>query len=888
VLQYPSRILGKWALAPIVAQGLSLLAVLATCCTASEYDVVVNEMSQGGSGAAEWVELLVVSDELDMRGWELGDLDDGTWSPITGFRDVPAWSNVAAGTLIVIYNSGDVDGTIPGEDTDPAGHLLVLAHDNAAFFTDAPGGWPGGGVFGNGDRDDAAVLRDGTGQVVHDMAVTHPTATIPAPGSGQAKLFTGNTTGLLAVAAHWTNVAADAASPGTPNGDANATWINALRNSNLPEAGFVATSVTSSETMRSVSIGLSLSFPAAATVHVAVAEGSAVPGVDYSVSVTTIVFTAADATNGLHIDITNDTESEATEYLAIDIVGADGAVIAPLRSRATLWLGDDDTPTVFLTKTVTVVHEVGDHVDVEVQRWGRTNEALSVRFGTRPGDAQPGGDYGPTNGTLSFATGQAQNVIQVGILDDTKGETDESFSLTLHSPSAGTVLGAQSNTTITIIDDENVASNYYAGLFAYRDGALRAPLHNRIAGHATIPYDQGEIYMGQLDESPTNPSQVWLLYSREGRDKSAYGSGGNDQWNREHAWPKSHGFPDPDSVLTPSRDLHNLRAVDHDVNIIRAAKDFAAGGELILGMPPTCRVGASSFEPPDDAKGDVARMVFYMDVRYEGDVADEPDLQLEDAAGTSGARLGRLSELVSWHFLDPPDAFEQRRNDLIYRNWQGNRNPFIDHPGWVMHLWGPGIVTTASDGGTLSPRNPVVADGADQAFTIVPDTHFFIESVTTNGIPAAVKSADGPLAIVWSNIVAAGELDVRFGAHMVDGLAPLWWMLAHGLATNAGTTGLDGDGDGHPNWMEYVAGTDPTNGASVLRAVLATAGNRADLVLRWPSASNRTYAVQTAGTAGQTFTTNIPDIAATPPQNVHTTSVPRSEAGFYRIGVTGP
>jgi len=845
-------------------------------------------MSQGSDGAKEWVELLVISDGMDMRGWELGDADEGIWSPITAFRDVPAWSNVAAGTLIVIYNSGDLDGTIAGEDTDPTDHVMALAHDNGAFFTDAAGGWPGDGVFGNGDRDDAPVLRDAGGRVVHDMAVTHPTATVPAPRSGQAAQFAGNATGLLAVASHWTNVAATAASPGAPNSPANAGWIDALRNGDLPRAGFVATNVTSAETMRSVTVGLSLSFPADATVHVAVAEGTATPADDYTIAATTIFFTAASATNGVHIDITNDAESEPAEYLQLVINGVNGAAVSPQRSRATLWLGDDDTPTLFLAQSATDVHETAGHVDIAAERWGRTNDEATVAFETRPGDAQPGLDYAPTNGTLVFAAGQVKAAVKLGILDDEDGEADESFSLVLRRPSAGTVFGPRTNTVITVIDDENVASNYYAGLFAYRDAALRAPLHNRIAGHTSVPYDQGETYMGELDQCPAGASQVWLLYSREGRDENAYGSGGDDQWNREHAWPKSHGFTDPDSVLSPSRDLHNLRAVDHDVNIIRAARDFAAGGEWIMGMPPTCRVGIDSFEPPDDAKGDVARMVFYMDVRYEGDTPGEPDLRLVDATGTSGPRLGRLSELVAWHFLDPPDAFEQRRNNLIHRDWQGNRNPFIDHPEWVMHLWGPGIVTTSTGGGTVTPENPVVTHGADQAFTLVPDTHFFIESILTNGIPVPVADSDAPLVIVWSNIVAAGELDVRFGARMVDGIVPAWWLVAHGLATNAGSARRDEDGDGHANWMEYIAATDPTNAASVLRVGAERPEGTAELTLRWPSASNRLYTVQTARPLGDGFTDAVTRLPATPPQNVHTTAAPSASSGFYRIRVVRP
>ena len=54
----------------------------------------------------------------------------------------------------------------------------------------------------------------------------------------------------------------------------------------------------------------------------------------------------------------------------------------------------------------------------------------------------------------------------------------------------------------------------------------------------------------------------------------------------------------------------------------------------------------------------------------------------------SAPRLGRLTVLLQWHRADPPDAFEKRRNDVIFERWQHNRNPFIDHPEWVGSIWG--------------------------------------------------------------------------------------------------------------------------------------------------------------------------------------------------------
>ncbi len=63
----------------------------------------------------------------------------------------------------------------------------------------------------------------------------------------------------------------------------------------------------------------------------------------------------------------------------------------------------------------------------------------------------------------------------------------------------------------------------------------------------------------------------------------------------------------------------------------------------------------------------------------------EPDNQVGN--GTAPA-IGKMSVLKQWNLQDPPDAFEKRRNQVIFDTWQHNRNPFIDHPEWVTAIYG--------------------------------------------------------------------------------------------------------------------------------------------------------------------------------------------------------
>ena len=230
----------------------------------------------------------------------------------------------------------------------------------------------------------------------------------------------------------------------------------------------------------------------------------------------------------------------------------------------------------------------------------------------------------------------------------------------------------------------DVPDDYYAPAIGKTGEALRAALHDIIDDHTVLTYDEVWTALKDTDEDPNNPNNVVLLYSGYSRSKSLSG-GDPDDWNREHVWAKSHG--DFGTTPGPGTDVHHLRPTDVTVNATRGNKDFDNGGSAVSECPG-CLTDGDSFEPRDEVKGDVARMLFYMAIRYEGDDG-YPDLELTDSVGTGSAPLhGKLSVLIAWHLADPPDAFEKRRNDRIYAVWQGNRNPFIDHPEWVMAIWG--------------------------------------------------------------------------------------------------------------------------------------------------------------------------------------------------------
>jgi len=269
-----------------------------------------------------------------------------------------------------------------------------------------------------------------------------------------------------------------------------------------------------------------------------------------------------------------------------------------------------------------------------------------------------------------------------------------------------------------------IPAGYYDNAQGLTGDDLKTALHNIINNHHTLTYSQVKNALKFTDEDPSNTSNVILLYTGWSYPKNNFG-GSADQWNREHTWAKSHGnFGTSPPAGT---DLHHLRPTDTSVNSKRGNKHFDNGGTLYLdptrynhtGNHDTgCRYTAETWEPRDEVKGDVARMIFYMAVRYEGDNG-EPDLEVVDfiPSNNSAPQHGVLSTLLQWHQQDPVSDWERRRNNRIYYGEgtnhdyaQWNRNPFIDHPEWVNTIWNPsGSVTSYVQNHTKIYPNPVQA-----------------------------------------------------------------------------------------------------------------------------------------------------------------------------------
>ncbi|MCZ9352904.1 endonuclease [Streptomyces mutabilis] len=246
-----------------------------------------------------------------------------------------------------------------------------------------------------------------------------------------------------------------------------------------------------------------------------------------------------------------------------------------------------------------------------------------------------------------------------------------------------TATSATATTAATTTTASDYDSTYYKDAVGKTGDSLKSSLHTIISDQTKLSYSAVWDALKVTDQDPADSGNVVLLYSGISRSKSLNG-GDTGDWNREHVWAKSHG--DFGTSTGPGTDIHHLRPEDVRVNSVRGSKDFDNGGSGFTDSGGSL-TDSDSFEPRDAVKGDVARMIFYMAVRYEGGDG-WADLEVNGSVDNgSSPYIGKLHVLKQWNDEDPPDAFEQRRNQVIYDDYQHNRNPFVDHPEWVEAIW---------------------------------------------------------------------------------------------------------------------------------------------------------------------------------------------------------
>lgn len=253
------------------------------------------------------------------------------------------------------------------------------------------------------------------------------------------------------------------------------------------------------------------------------------------------------------------------------------------------------------------------------------------------------------------------------------------------------------------------------------------------------------------DVNPANSSEVLLIYGYTTSGSTSRTRGINDNggstgdWNREHVFANSLGNPSLNATGTngpPYADAHNLRPSDTQVNSSRSNKRFATGSGTASGSV------SNGWYPGDEWKGDVARIIMYMYLRY----GDQCKPTFVGVGSNSSTPDDMIDLFLQWNADDPVSDIEKTRNDYQGNSSnayaQGNRNPFIDNPRLATRIWGGpeaediwGIYTNTD---TESPTVP---------------TNVTLSNITTNSIDVSWTASTDNTGVTSYDVFVGGALN---------------------------------------------------------------------------------------------------------------------------------
>jgi endonuclease I len=267
-------------------------------------------------------------------------------------------------------------------------------------------------------------------------------------------------------------------------------------------------------------------------------------------------------------------------------------------------------------------------------------------------------------------------------------------------------------------------------------------------------------------------------------------------YNKEHLIPKSY-FND---AMPMYSDAHHVVPSDGKVNgwrgnlpfgVVGTANNYCNGGatNVPCHSQNNSKIGnnvnsgysagfsGKVFEPIDEFKGDIARTYFYFATRYESQMAgfynnanNTEVIAMFDGSADKVFDSTFLNILLTWHFMDPVSPKEIAFNDAIY-TFQGNRNPYIDHPEYVQLIWGVPLSTpqvAAAD--TISVYPNPTANGTVNISTQLPVQNIKLYSINgqviiNKNVPVAENNNyqldNLPQGFYFLQITAQGKSTVK-------------------------------------------------------------------------------------------------------------------------------
>lgn len=346
---------------------------------------------------------------------------------------------------------------------------------------------------------------------------------------------------------------------------------------------------------------------------------------------------------------------------------------------------------------------------------------------------------------------------------------------------------------------------YYKSITNWDISELRSRLESnvRVLDYSDKNDPVGDTWMALADVDRVDSNgEIHLIYTNRTISSSKNQSGTSermDRWNREHLWPKARGVG-YDKQDPKHNDIHHLFPSDVNTN------SNARGNRYfdLCGDEDDCRVweitvnsttieydgiryeasNTGKFQPPEKARGIVARAIMYMDLRYpELELTDNPDPNQEN-------QMGNLATLLQWHEKYPPESLEVQRNNRVCSKWQGNRNPFVDFPDLAKIIYGDSTIHNADKEGFLNcgkestTRDVAPSPGDVMIVGVHSDNPDAVALVALRDLPkgwviritdnaydnSSFKSNEGTLSLTLSNTIPAGTV-FGYGAGMLYGSA---------------------------------------------------------------------------------------------------------------------
>ncbi len=391
----------------------------------------------------------------------------------------------------------------------------------------------------------------------------------------------------------------------------------------------------------------------------------------------------------------------------------------------------------------------GEQITIQFTTTAPVTSNLVFTFTLQEGNFTAADYSGPnvnsTSGivTVTILSGTSTASTIINLTDDVVFEGDEETHLVLSTLPTGYVKN-NDNIFIRIYDNDFIVQNfgtplnptygnvsptipsgYYDSLEGLSGVALRQALQDIIANPSVVRlHSYADIWdiIRTADQNPANSNQVWCMYVESPMAKidQQVGSSIVGKWNREHIFCQSRGgfevssndtadginfwsSTSAASVVDGVSDAHHIRVENGQENSSRNNKNYGTVNSATVYAGPSNSQGSW--------RGDVARALFYMAVRFNGlNVVNGDPSEYLPSTTTSSGNIGDLATLLTWNTTDPRDDFEMNRNNYIY-TWQMNRNPFIDYPLLANYIFGAnfGQPWSASLSTQNSIQNKIVA-----------------------------------------------------------------------------------------------------------------------------------------------------------------------------------